>query len=126
MRILIDTHILIWHLEDDKRLTAQHGNIIEDSNNRVFVSVASLWEIAIKTSRGKLSLSRPIEDIFSEIERSTSSILLIKANHALHVSKLIFHHNDPFDRMIIAQALVEGLPVMSTDKNFAAYGVTLL
>ncbi|NOT48301.1 MAG: type II toxin-antitoxin system VapC family toxin [Acidobacteria bacterium] len=126
MRILIDTHILIWHLEDDKRLTAQHGNIIEDSNNRVFVSVASLWEIAIKTSRGKLSLSRPIEDIFSEIERSTSSILLIKANHSLHVSKLIFHHNDPFDRMIIAQALVEGLPVMSTDKNFAAYGVTLL
>ena len=64
MRILIDTHILIWHLKDDKRLSAKHGDLIEDFDNSIFVSVASLWEIAIKTSRGKLSLSRPIEEIF--------------------------------------------------------------
>jgi PIN domain nuclease of toxin-antitoxin system len=94
MRILIDTHILIWHLEDDRRLSVRHSDLIEDSDNNIFVSIASLWEIAIKTSRGKLSLSRPIEDIFTKIERSTSSILLIEPRHTLKVSKLPFHHNE--------------------------------
>lgn len=126
MRILIDTHILIWHLEDDKRLLAKHGDLIEDFNNSVFVSVASLWEIAIKMSRGKVSLSRPIEDIFREIERSTSSILLIEPNHALNVSILPFHHKDPFDRMIIAQAIAEDMSVLTTDSNFADYEIALL
>lgn len=126
MRILIDTHVLIWHLEDDKRLSAKHGDLIEDSDNSIFVSVASLWEIAIKTSRGKLSLSQSIEDIFAEIERSTSSILLIEPDHTLKVSKLPYHHNDPFDRIIIAQSMVEEMSLISTDSNFADYEVNLL
>jgi len=126
MRILIDTHILIWHLEDDRQLSSYHGTLIEDPSNSVFISIASFWEIAIKSSRGRLSLAKSIEDIFSEIDRSTSSILSIEPEHTLQVSKLPFHHKDPFDRMIIAQALSENIPVISSDKYFSDYGVKLL
>ena len=126
MRILIDTHILIWHLEDDERLSSFHGQVIEDPANRVLISIASFWEIAIKSSRGKLSLAKSIEDIFSEIARSSSTILPIESEHTVLVSRLPFHHKDPFDRMIIAQAMVEGVPIMSTDRDFADYGVDLL
>jgi PIN domain nuclease of toxin-antitoxin system len=126
MRILIDTHILIWHLEDDDRLSIGHGDLIANANNSIVVSVASLWEIAIKTSRGKLSLSRPIEEIFSEIDRSTVSLLSIEPVHTLKVSALAFHHKDPFDRLIIAQALTEDVPIVTVDPNFVAYGVNII
>ena len=126
MRILIDTHILIWHLEDDVQLSSYYGQLIEDRSNTVFVSIVSFWEIAIKTSRGKLSLSKPIVDIVAQIERSTISILPINPRHTIQVSHLPFHHKDPFDRMIIAQALVDDLPVISSDRNFTNYGVELL
>lgn len=125
MRILIDTHILIWQLEDDKRLSAFHGDLIEDQNNSILISIASFWEIAIKASRGKLSLARPIEDIFIGIGQTTSSILPIEPEHTLQVSKLPFHHGDPFDRMIIAQAMTEAIPIISTDDSFANYSVEL-
>jgi PIN domain nuclease of toxin-antitoxin system len=126
MRILIDTHILIWHLEDDDRLSIGHGDLIANATNSIFVSVASLWEIAIKTSRGKLTLSRPIEEMLSEIERSTASIFSIEPHHTLRVASLPFHHRDPFDRLIIAQALTENLSVITADGDFAAYGVVIV
>jgi PIN domain nuclease of toxin-antitoxin system len=126
MRILIDTHILIWHLEGDEQLTLDRRSLITDPANTVFISIASFWEIAIKSSKGKLSLAKSIDDIFAEVEHSTSSILSIEPSHTLQVSKLPFHHNDPFDRMIIAQAIVEEMPVISTDGDFADYGVNLL
>ncbi len=126
MRILIDTHILIWHLEGDAQLSPASRLLISDPTNSTFVSIASLWEIAIKTSRGKLSLSRPIDEIFAEINRSTVSILSIELDHALKVSSLPFHHKDPFDRLIIAQAIVDDISVISTDRNFLDYEVTLL
>jgi PIN domain nuclease of toxin-antitoxin system len=126
MRILIDTHILIWHLEDDERLSVCHGDVIANAENSIFVSVASLWEIAIKTSRGKLSLSRPIEEVFREIDGSTVSILSIEPRHTLRVASLPFHHRDPFDRLIIAQALTENLSVITVDGDFAAYAVNVI
>lgn len=126
MRILVDTHILIWYLEGNKLLSSDRRQAIADPTNDVSVSVASFWEIAIKSSRGKLSLSRPIEDVVDAIERSTSSILLIEPAHTIQVAKLPFHHNDPFDRLIIAQAMVENIALMSTDDNFSIYGVKLL
>lgn len=126
MRILIDTHILIWHLEDDLRLSAEHSDLIEDSRNAIYVSVASMWEIAIKASLGKLSLSRSISEIFAEVDSSATSLHAIEPIHTIQVSSLPFHHKDPFDRMIIAQALVEDLSLMSNDVNFVAYGVDLL
>lgn len=126
MRILIDTHILIWLLNGDPQLSPDRREKLVDPANRVFISIASFWEIAIKSSREKLSLAKPIEDIFTEIDRSSSTILSIEPEHTLLASRLPFHHKDPFDRMIIAQAVVEGVPLMSTDRNFTEYGVDLL
>ncbi|MGB7209389.1 MAG: type II toxin-antitoxin system VapC family toxin [Pyrinomonadaceae bacterium] len=126
MRILIDTHILIWLLNGDFQLSIDRREKLVDPANRVFISIASFWEIAIKSSRGKLSLAKSIEDIFSEIDRSSSTILTIEPDHTLQVSKLPFHHKDPFDRMIIAQAMIENIPLTSTDHDFTAYGVDLL
>ncbi len=126
MRILIDTHILIWHLEGDEQLSPDRSQIIADPANNVLISIASFWEIAIKSSRGKLSLSRSIEKIVEEIQRSTSSILPIEPEHTIQVAKFPYHHNDPFDRMIIAQAMAENIALMSTDNNFSVYGVKLL
>ena len=126
MRILIDTHILIWHLEDDEKLSSYHGLLIEDPANTVSISVASFWEIAIKVSRGKLSLSRPMNEIVSHIQQSTITVMAIEPEHTIQVAQLPFIHNDPFDRMIIAQALAEDLSLISTDSDFTKYGVTLL
>ena len=126
MRILIDTHILIWHLEDDEKLSSYHGLLIEDPANTVSISVASFWEIAIKVSRGKLSLSRPMNEIVSHIQQSTITVMAIEPEHTIQVAQLPFIHNDPFDRMIVAQALAEDLSLISTDSDFTKYGVTLL
>ena len=126
MRILLDTHILIWHLEDDARLSSDHGQLIEDPGNSILVSVASFWEMAIKFSRGKLSLSTSLGEIVRTVENSTSSVLTIDPTHTIQVSQLPFLHNDPFDRMIIAQAIVERVPLITNDVAFEAYGVELL
>jgi PIN domain nuclease of toxin-antitoxin system len=126
MRILIDTHILIWHLEGDEQLSPDRRSLISNPTNSIFISIASFWEIAIKSSIGRLSLSRPIEEIYAEIDHSTSTILSIERNHTLEVSRLPFHHRDPFDRMIIAQAQVELLDVMTSDGVFADYGLNLV
>jgi len=126
MRILIDTHILIWLLHGDPQLSVDRREILIDPANSVLISAASFWEIAIKLSRGKLTLAKSIEEIFAEVHSSTSSILAIEPRHMIHVSKLPFLHKDPFDRMIIAQAIVEKIPLMSTDADFGHYGVTLL
>ncbi len=126
MRVLIDTHVLIWHLEDDSHLPLVKSALIDDEDNEILISVASLWEIAIKTSLGKLKLSRPIAEIIDQIHQSTGSILAIEPYHATQVSTLPFHHKDPFDRMIIAQALSERLPIITLDPAFSNYGVNLL
>lgn len=126
MRILIDTHILIWLLNGDLQLSLDRREKLVDPTNHVFISIASFWEIAIKSSRGKLSLAKSIETVFAEIDRSSITILAIEPEHTLLISRLPFHHKDPFDRMIIAQAIELGIPLMSTDRNFSAYGVELL
>lgn len=126
MRILIDTHILIWHLEDDAHLSLAHSEIIADPDNKVLISIASLWEIAIKLSKGKLAISRSMNDVVSHIEQSTSLLFAIAPEHLIHVASLPFHHKDPFDRLIIAQSLVENIPIITSDSNFSEYGVELL
>jgi PIN domain nuclease of toxin-antitoxin system len=123
---LIDTHILIWHLVGDAQLSPARWNLIADPDNKVLISIASLWEIAIKLSRGKLAISMSIEDVISCIERSTSSLAAIEPEHLIIVASLPFHHRDPFDRLIISQALIEGIPILTSDSNFAYYGVELL
>ena len=126
MRIVIDTHILIWLLEGDIQLSESRRAILANPTNQIFVSIASLWETAIKISSGKLSLSKPLSQIIDEITDSSSLILHIEPEHTLVVSTLPLHHRDPFDRIIISQAQVENLSVMTHDGAFADYGITLL
>lgn len=126
MRLLIDTHVLIWFLEGSKLLAKPRRQIVADSQNDVFVSIASLWEIAIKISVGKLTLARPLADVVKQIAVENIEILPIAAAHTLQVSVLPFHHRDPFDRIIIAQSQIENLNVMTDDIVFGSYGVKLL
>ena len=126
MRFLIDTHILIWFLEGNSLLSANKRSFIVDGDNSVLVSIASLWEIGIKVSLGKLDLVATILAIIKKIDSQSIEILAITPDHILKVSNLPFHHKDPFDRMIIAQALAAATSLMTVDRDFAKYGVTIL
>jgi len=122
MNILLDTHILLWHLTDDPRLEIRRSVIIEDSVYTKYFSVVSLWEMAVKISIGKLGVSQPIDRI---IPREIN-ILNLKIPHIVKVQNLAFHHRDPFDRMIIAQAISENMTVMSHDSHFKMYDINLI
>ena len=126
MQLLIDTHILIWFLEGSKSLSKQRQQIIVNPNNDVFVSIASLWEIAIKISIEKLTLAKSLADVIKQIAVQSIEILPISPEHTLQVSILPFYHRDPFDRIIIAQSQVENLSIMTSDGEFGKYGITIL
>jgi PIN domain nuclease of toxin-antitoxin system len=124
MRLLLDTHALLWALEDDPRLGQQARALLGAPQEAVFVSLASAWEMAIKQSLGKLRLSQPVERIMAErLPSLRVGLLPIDIRHVGRVETLPFHHRDPFDRMLAAQALVEGLALISSDVVFDTYGV---
>lgn len=127
MRLLLDTHTLLWFLEDNPQLSPSARIAIEDVGNDVYVSVASLWENAIKVSLGKLDLSRPI-DVWMPTELAVNSmdLLGISLDHIVQVVSLPFHHRDPFDRLLVAQSLVEAMPIVGADAAFHPYGVSRL
>ena len=126
-RLLLDTHAFLWFVFDDARLSATAANAIADPRTEKLLSIASLWEIAVKVSLGKLDLGSSIEAFFaSEIEGRELTVLPIANAHLIRLAALPFHHRDPFDRLLVAQALVEGLPVTTADPSFAAYGVTVV
>jgi PIN domain nuclease of toxin-antitoxin system len=122
-RLLVDTHALLWWLADDARLTADARAAIADPANEPLVSVASVWETAIKRSLGKLSAP---DDLPAQIADGGFTWLDVRAEHAWHVRALSAHHRDPFDRLLVAQALVEQVPVITADARFDAYGVDVL
>ena len=122
MTFLIDTHILLWLVKGDPRLTVANKNLIIDKRNLKLFSKASLWEIAIKTSVGKLDIPVPLDLLVPK----EISILDIDMPYFLAIQNLPFHHRDPFDRMIIAQALTEDIHIMSDDPHFPVYGVKLI
>jgi PIN domain nuclease of toxin-antitoxin system len=125
MKLLLDTQALIWALEGNDRLSAVARAALEDPGNQLVVSMASGWEMTIKTSLGKLTPPVPIPVLFpGELERLGFEILPIEAAHLHRLLSLPFHHRDPFDRMLIAQALSENWPVVGSDEAFDAYGVT--
>ena len=127
MRLLLDTHILIWFLEGNRSLSQTRRRLIADAQNEIFVSIASLWEMAIKISLNKLTLARPLADVVKQIAAEDIEILSIAPEHILQVSTLPFHlHRDPFDRIIIAQSQIENLTVVTDDTDFAKYGIKLL
>jgi PIN domain nuclease of toxin-antitoxin system len=127
MRLLLDTHSFLWFLLDDPKLSQTAKDSIADPDNDIEISPASYWEIAIKISLNKYSLPEPYEQ-FMERELATNQfrILPIEPKHTAALTSLPFHHRDPFDRLIIAQAMIERIPVISGDEAFAAYPVTRL
>ena len=119
---LLDTHALIWFLEDDRRLSPLARELIEPLANRMFVSSASIWEMAIKVASGRLDFT---DDPISASQREGVETLAITAEHAWANRSVPVRrdHKDPFDRMIAAQALCEEIPVISADPSFDGYGV---
>ncbi len=127
MKVLLDAHALLWFLAGSSQLSAKALACIQDASNTIFVSPATLWEIGIKDSLGKLTLPMPFEQLFpARLDASSILILPILVPHLHEHRRLPFHHNDPFDRLVIAQALVEDLTLVSCDSEFATYGVKLL
>ena len=126
MRVLLDTHVLVWYLEGNPNLSRPQRELIVRPETEVFVSIASLWEIAIKTSIGKLRLTRSLSDVFQQLSTQSIELLNIAPGHVLQVASLPFHHRDPFDRMIVAQAKVEFLTVVTVDSQFNSYGVKVI
>ena len=126
MKLLIDTQILIWFLEGNKLLSQSRRQIIIDLHNDVFISIASLWEMAIKISIGKLILAKPFTDVLKQLVIDNIEILPISPDHTLQVSTLPFHHKDPFDRIIIAQSQIENLPVITEDGEFSNYKIKII
>lgn len=122
-RLLVDSHVLLWHVLDDPRLGPEPTAAIEADDAEVLVSVASLWEIAIKAGLGKLEAP---DDLPERIEQLGFELLPITPEHAWRVRTLPSHHRDPFDRLLIAQAEVERLPIVTADPEFGAYGVKVV
>lgn len=127
MRVLLDTQAFLWFILDDPQLSAKADAMITDPNNDIDLSPASYWEIAIKISIGKYSLPEPYQVFMDrEIAANNFRILHIEPKHTSALTTMPFHHRDPFDRLVIAQAMVENLPVVSGDAAFDAYGITRL
>lgn len=127
MKFLLDTHSFLWYINGHPNLSLAARDIIEDASSQPFLSVASLWEIAIKISLGKLSLAQPFEVIILEqMNLNGIQLLSIELPHLAIVAKLPFHHRDPFDRLIIAQAIVEGIPIVGADHTFDSYSINRL
>ena len=123
MDLLLDTHSLIWFSEGDNELADKAISYIKDLNNSVYISIASIWEIAIKINIGKLILTKAFDQLINELKFYSFIILPITTGHVLKYSKLQLIHRDPFDRIIISQSLFENLPVISKDEIFDMYGV---
>lgn len=127
MKLLLDTHVFLWCTAMPTRLAADVRGAIQDGANEVFVSAATAWEIAIKQSIGKLDLPRPAEQWVPDmIARSHFEIADVALGAALRVRSLPWHHRDPFDRLLIAQALEGGYTLVTHDPVFSAYGVAVM
>jgi PIN domain nuclease of toxin-antitoxin system len=126
MNLLIDTHTFLWFVNDDPQLSETAAELLE-SDNTILLSVASLWEIAIKVSIGKLTLPQPFNEFIPEqLALNDITLLPVRIADCNQVIDLPFYHRDPFDRMIIAQALVESVSVVSIDTAFDPYNVQRL
>ncbi len=124
MRFLIDTHTFIWYVQSSEQLTTSVTTIINNGRNEILLSTASIWEMAIKQSTGKLNLGLPYANFINEQMRINNiGLLQIEVAHLDVVASLPFHHRDPFDRLLVAQVLFENIPIISIDQSFDAYSI---
>jgi PIN domain nuclease of toxin-antitoxin system len=125
MKILVDTHVVIWAISSPEKLPNIINEKMQANGTVSLVSSASLWEIAIKYSLGKLDLKDNLENIFTTIFKAGFHLLPISTEHILKVAELPFHHRDPFDRIIIAQSVVEDITILTKDTLFNQYEVSV-
>ncbi|BAY07982.1 type II toxin-antitoxin system VapC family toxin [Calothrix sp. NIES-2098] len=124
MKLLLDTHVLIWSAGNPEKLSQKVRNLLIDTNNLWFASIASFWELQIKSQLGKLNLSSPLPNFIETQQRVNNlQILPIELSHIYALESLPNHHRDPFDRILIAQATLEKMPLLSIDVIFDAYPV---
>lgn len=124
MRVLMDTHVFLWWVEGDRTLPPKARDALADPGNECLLSMASVWELAIKASLGKLKLALPVRRYVADhVAANAFRLLDIGLPHVGRVEALPFHHRDPFDRLLAAQALEEKLPVITADPVFRKYGV---
>ncbi|CAN5277403.1 type II toxin-antitoxin system VapC family toxin [soil metagenome] len=126
MNLLLDTHALIWFAEGNRRLSEKAKTEIINPGNESYISVASLWEIVIKVSIQKLELKRSFVEINQFLTANKINVIGIEMEHLNALLTLPYHHSDPFDRLIIVQALTKSLVIISADKHFYAYNVSVL
>jgi len=121
MRLLLDTHILLWALAEPKRIPKKTRAQLESAENDVLFSAASLWEVAIKVQAGRLDLSVPLDEISTAAQAMGFVELPVRAAHAVGVARLPLHHRDPFDRLLIAQAMLEPARLITVDGPLQQY-----
>ena len=122
MPVLLDTHAFLWWTQDDSRLSRRARAAI--AREECYLSMASCWEVAIKVSLKRLAFDRPVSQFFTEqLQASGVELMPIEFRHAMRVAELPFHHRDPFDQLLAAQALEEGIAIVSSDRCFDGYGV---
>ncbi|MEO6983434.1 MAG: type II toxin-antitoxin system VapC family toxin [Edaphobacter sp.] len=127
MKVLVDTHTFLWALLDDHRLTPKAKQLLRSDQHELVFSLVSLWEIAIKIKTGKLNtIGSSVAYIRDEMNAYGMELLPIRYEHILQLEMLPHHHGDPFDRLLIAQATTESLPILTGDKVFKEYGVKLI
>jgi PIN domain nuclease of toxin-antitoxin system len=127
MRILLDTHVLLWFSLNDSHLSREWMEMIQDARNEKFISIASVWELAIKSGLGKLRLEAPFKEFVNRnVTENGMGILHTTIEHFAEVQHLPHHHRDPFDRLIIAQSIVEHIGIITADPQFEKYNVELI
>ena len=127
MRLLLDTHTFIWFVTDSPRISITAKTLIEDEYNEKLLSIASVWEMAIKHSIGKLTFELPFMSFITlQMQQNSMQLLNIQIGHLNVVANLPLHHRDPFDRLIVAQGMVEQIPIVGSDRAFDSYSVQRL
>jgi PIN domain nuclease of toxin-antitoxin system len=122
-QFLIDTHVFLWSIQGGEKLSAQASRIISDNNSQLYLSVASIWEIAIKINIGRLKIDYGVEDIYDLLRQFKIDIISIESQDLVQYLALPLHHRDPFDRILIAQAIARSFVLISADEAFSAYSV---
>ncbi len=126
MNLLLDSHAVIWALTAPQNLSVKAKRELTKTGNELLLSMASLFELTVKMNIGKLIYKGGLKELFNDIDAARYSILPIERNHLIEYSKLPMHHRDPFDRLIIAQALSDNLAVVSKDEQFKKYGIKII
>lgn len=126
MKLLLDTHAFLWFMAGDERLSRRARRSMEAPGAELILSAASVWEMAIKLRLGRLTLPGTVEEYIAEKLEVGFRTLPVEWRHAAAVEKLPFHHRDPFDRLLVSQALIEGLPLVTGDPAFRRYGVRII